>query len=102
MSITGLTWLARLTFAAGGMGIILIIVLYRKLQIRKACHMLWGIPMKQTISKEKKPAPKIQQTEKLTQDNTQVLIRNRDVRKTSIKPDIKYEQTYIHTHTVIE
>ena len=57
--------------------------------------------MKQTISKEKKPAPKIQQTEKLTQD-TQVLIRNRDVRKAAIKPDIKYEQTYIHTHTVIE
>ena len=101
MSIAGLTWMARLTLAAGGMGIILIIVLYWKLQIRKACHMLWGIPMKQTISKEKKPAPKIQQTEKLTQD-TQVLIRNRDVRKAAIKPDIKYEQTYIHTHTVIE
>ena len=88
MSIAGLTWMARLTLAAGGMGIILIIVLYRKLQIRKACHMLWGIPMKQTISKEKK--------------DTQVLIRNRDVRKAAIKPDIKYEQTYIHTHTVIE
>ena len=106
MSIDGLTCMARLTLTAGGVGTILTLVLYKKLQIRKACSILWGLPMKNTVPKEpKKPKEKAiqeeQQTELLMQD-TQVLMRDKGEMKPPMKTTTKYEQTYIHTQAVIE
>lgn len=103
MSVAGYMFLCKITLAAGAAGVIAMIILYRKLEIRKACSILYGFPIK----KAKTVKNPVQADQSMKIQNTQVLPQKTDMGGTDticLRPRsvTRYEQTFIHTNAVIE
>lgn len=105
MSITGYLILCRIALAGGILGAVSAVVLYRRLEIRKACSMLYGMPLRKKPAKMALASSKLPPTQQLAapySEPTDVLERQDTVCLYRQKPEMKYEQTYIHTDMVIE
>lgn len=97
MSISGYLLIGKITLIAAILSAILTGILYWKLDIRKACSMLYGLPIKPKpprqldakIEKASIPTSKCEEDPK-----TELLNRYETV--------CLYKQTFIHTSNIIE
>ena len=100
MSINGYLMAGRINFIAAIFGVILTGILYCKLDIRKACSMLYDLPIKPKPAKlPKQPNTKtvkasISTTKCEEEPKTELLNRYETV--------CLYKQTFIHTSNIIE
>ena len=92
MSINGYLMAGRINFIAAIFGVILTGILYWKLDIRKACSMLYDLPIKQPNTKKVKAS--ISTTKCEEDPKTELLNRYETV--------CLYKQTFIHTSNIIE
>ena len=100
MSINGYLMAGRINFIAAIFGVILTGILYWKLDIRKACSMLYDLPIKPNPAKPpRQPDTRKEKIGIVTvkceeQPKTEILNRYETV--------CLYKQTFIHTSNIIE
>ena len=98
MSISGYLLIGKITLIAAILAAILTGILYWKLDIRKACSMLYDLPIKP------KPAKPLRQSD--TKKTNIAPIKCEEDPKTELLNRYEtvclYKQTFIHTSNIIE
>ena len=100
MSINGYLMAGRINFIAAIFGVILTGILYWKLDIRKACSMLYDLPIKP------KPVKPPRQPDTRQEKIGIVTVKCEEEPKTELLNRYEtvclYKQTFIHTSNIIE
>ncbi len=100
MSISGYLLIGKVTLIAAILAAILTGILYWKLDIRKACSMLYDLPIKP------KPAKPPRQPDTREEKTGIVTVKCEEEPKTELLNRYEtvclYKQTFIHTSNIIE